>query len=673
MNPRQCVILQGDIEWCRSTSETLLTEYDVSQTLWFSDNAPDKAKISSQKKAQSQLGKEFDAVVFDALDEFNPDSFGAIAGTVKQGGALIICLDIDNQATLFMQRFMRVITEFEQHHQHFQIIHQGQDLFSLSQPETSQISDDIVLTDDQQQAVTAIMKVVHGHRRRPLVLSADRGRGKSSCLGIAAAQLLNEGKQTILITAPSLATVAAVFEHAQRLLADAKTSTGLISVDHAEIRFVAPDVLIETEQKADLLLVDEAAAIPASMLEKLLQKYSRIVFSTTLHGYEGTGRGFAVRFQQTLDKKTPNWQHYRMETPIRWAENDSLEAFSFESLLLDASPVNDELIIDANVEQCHFECIDRQTLINSEQDLRELFGLMVLAHYRTRPSDCQMMLDRDDVTVYVMRYQGHIVASAWLVKEGSLDDELSAAIFSGQRRLKGHLLPQSLLAHAGMFDAGRLNYQRIIRIATHPAIQQRGIAKALVDNINAQLECDIVGASFAVSSDVVNFWSQLGFSAVRLGIHKDDVSGSHSIMMLKANSPAGDELLDTSTKRFQHHWPHLLLNQFKYLDPALVVQLSQLLPTYDTKLTEWDEQEVDAFATGQRGYEFSQVALWSAVSSSIRTADFLLLDNEQQQLCVMVILQQRDWLDVLKQRKYSGKAQAITALREVISILSHRY
>ncbi|NOQ81458.1 MAG: DUF1726 domain-containing protein, partial [Methylophaga sp.] len=434
MQQRQCVILQGNREWCLMASETLLADYELGQTLWLAGNAPERAVSTSQKKAQFQLGKEFDAVVFDALDEFNPDSFGAIAGTVKQGGALIIYLDTDNQTSLFMQRFMQVVTEFEQHHEHFQIIHQGQDLISLSQPELFQTSERIVLTDDQQQAVKALLKVVHGHRRRPLVLSADRGRGKSSSLGVAAAQLLNEGKKTILVTAPSLATVEAVFEHARRLLANAESSAGLISMDNAEIRFVAPDVLIESRQKADLLLVDEAAAIPASMLEKLLQKYSRIVFSTTLHGYEGTGRGFAVRFQKILDKQTPNWHHYRMETPIRWSENDSLEAFSFESLLLDASPVNDEVVIDANIEQCHFECIDRKTLINNEQDLRELFGLMVLAHYRTRPSDLQMMLDRDDVSVYVMRYQGHIVASAWLVAEGELDDELSANIHAGKRR-----------------------------------------------------------------------------------------------------------------------------------------------------------------------------------------------------------------------------------------------
>ena len=669
MEQRQCIILQGSRDWCRIASATLLTEYDVSQTLWLADNAPEKAVRSAQKKAQSQLGKEFDAVVFDALDEFNPDSFGVIIGTVKQGGAMIVWLSPNSQQSLSMQRFMRIVAEFEQQHEHFTVVQQGQTVSKLSPPKSSKNTNEIILTDDQHHAVTAILKVVHGHRRRPLVLSADRGRGKSASLGVAAAQLLIEGKQTILVTAPSLATVDTVFEHASRLLGDAEYSAGLISVRGAEIRFVAPDVLIESELKADLVLVDEAAAIPASMLEKLLQKYSRIVFSTTLHGYEGTGRGFAVRFQKTLVQKTPNWHSYRMATPIRWLENDNLEAFSFESLLLNAVPVDDERIENAQLEQCHFECVDRQALIHNEQDLRELFGLMVLAHYRTRPSDLQMMLDRDDVSVYIMRYQGHIVASAWLVKEGGLDDELAAEIYAGNRRLKGHLLPQSLLSHAGVARAGKLKYQRVIRIATHPLLQKKGIAKTLLSHIIEQEDCDLLGASFSASSDVINFWSQSGLSVARLGIHKDDVSGRHAVMMLKAMSSSGLKALIAAKQRFQHQWFYLLNSQFSKIESSLVIQLSQLLDSGQEHFFPDNEQEIRAFAYEQRGYDFSQVALWHYLKVVICQEIFLKLTQQQQYLCVEIVLQQHSWTEVSKRLGYTGKAQVINALRESIELL----
>ncbi len=673
MQQRQCVVLQGDIDWCQSASRKLLVDFDNNNIIYLSDTIKDADSIP-QKQAKTQLGKEFDAIVFDGLTQLNPDSLGAIIGTVKAGGVLILWLTNNNPTSLWFQRFNRIVNDFNSKQNLLFIIQQDQVLPQLSLPTERLESDQTYLTDDQQQAVASILKVVHGHRRRPLVLSADRGRGKSASLGIAAAQLIKEGKQTILVTAPSLAIADIVFQHACHLLPDAELSAGLISVKGAEIRFVAPDMLIESEQTADLVLVDEAAAIPTAMLEKLVQQYSRIVFSTTLHGYEGTGRGFAIRFQNILDQKTPDWNNYRMESPIRWDENDMLEKFSFQSLLLDAAPVTDELIGDAQLDDCQFEKLDRLQLIDDEQSLREAFGLMVLAHYRTRPSDCQMMLDRDDISVYAMRYQGHIVASTWVVNEGGLDDELSTAIYNGQRRLKGHLLPQSLLAHAGVSDAGSLRYQRIIRIAVHPVLQQRGIGQALLNKITEQAnEYDVIGASFGVSSELLTFWTKSGFIPIRLGIHHDEVSGSHSIMMLQAVSPAGQKILIQAKHRFQQQWFDLLHNQFKQLNVELVIQLSQLFDVDKINLPTADEQEINAFSHAQRGYEFSQLALWNYIKLIISRPVFLTLTQQQQHLCVELVLQHHDWAMIVKDLGYTGKAQIITALRQAIKLLLDQY
>ncbi|HDZ16105.1 MAG TPA: DUF1726 domain-containing protein, partial [Methylophaga aminisulfidivorans] len=81
---RQCIFLKGDTEWCHSSVNTLLADFEQQNTLYLSQHiTPDSGyKTIPQKQAQQQLGKEFDAVVFDATEEFNPDSFGAIVGTV---------------------------------------------------------------------------------------------------------------------------------------------------------------------------------------------------------------------------------------------------------------------------------------------------------------------------------------------------------------------------------------------------------------------------------------------------------------------------------------------------------------------------------------------------------------------------------------------------------------
>ena len=52
--------------------------------------------------------------------------------------------------------------------------------------------------------------------------------------------------------------------------------------------------------------------------------------------YEGSGRGFALRFQKALDTLAPSWLAVRLQQPMRWAENDPLERFINQALLLDA-------------------------------------------------------------------------------------------------------------------------------------------------------------------------------------------------------------------------------------------------------------------------------------------------------------------------------------------------
>jgi tRNA(Met) cytidine acetyltransferase len=671
MKQRQSIILKGDPQWCRDSTLALLTGFDIKHCICLSNQPLDAIKTISTNKAQTVLGQEFDAVIMDGTLELNPDSLGAMVGTIVAGGALIIMLNEAEPESLWVQRFLRISEHYQQISDHFHFIRQQQALTPLSTPNHVNTGD-VIVNSDQQQAIDAVLKVVSGHRRRPLVLSADRGRGKSAALGMAAAVLIKQGKHTILVTAPSFASAETVFEHAHRLLPQSVYSQGQLIFSKAIIKFVAPDVLLDSDYTADLVLVDEAAAIPAAILEQLLDKFSRIVFSSTIHGYEGTGRGFAVRFQQTLDVKTPNWNNYHITQPIRWREDDLLEQFSFDALLLNAVAEPAGLIENATVSSCQLEKIERHSLLKDEAMLRSLFGLMVLAHYRTRPSDLMMLLDRDDISVYIMRFEGQIVASAWCVKEGGLEAELAEAIYAGERRLKGHLLPQSLLAHAGLIDAGSLSYQRIIRIAVSPELQSRGIGQYFVKQIVADAEknhINVVGVSFASNVDLIHFWSKCNFEPIRLGLHHDDVSGCHAMMMLTPLSDVGQALINAGVKRFSEHWPVLLQQQFQHLPPALVITISQLLTTSQPSRSALEVKELSAFSFQQRGFDFCQIAVSHAVRSAITQARFLALSEQQQALCVMFILQQRQVGDVSQRLGFTGKAQLIKALREAIAKL----
>ena len=376
-------------------------------------------------------------------------------------------------------------------------------------------------TPDQAQAIDAVLRLAHGRARRPLVLTAHRGRGKSAALGIAAARLMVEGLGKILVTAPRRDACEALFRHAALAWPGARPAEGGLGDGERSILFLPPDAILETHPAADLLLVDEAAGIPAPLLAGLLERYPRVAFATTVHGYEGTGRGFDVRFKATLDRRTPGWRGLTLETPIRWSAGDPLEPLVFRALLLDASPASASDLADASPETCRFEPLDRDRLATDEPTLAQVFGLLVLAHYQTRPLDLRMLLDGPNVRVYALRHGDLVAATLIAAEEGGMEDpELRRAIFTGDRRPRGHLLPQTLSAHGGLAEAPALRYLRVVRIAVHPALARRGLGRSMLRRLFREARrdgIDALGTSFGATPELIAFWSACGYRPAQIG------------------------------------------------------------------------------------------------------------------------------------------------------------
>jgi len=391
---RRLLVLAGDAAWGRGVAGDLCRTLPLSPASWVSVHSPEAAESLAGRQALALLGQEREAVIFDAHSGFDPDVFGAVSGAVVGGGLLILLtpplahwpgfadpaagrisiapLTFADVSGRFLQRLVRLlataegVTVVEQQAGQLPAI-----VTDAAPSEAATVFDhDGFRSADQQTAVAALEHMIHGHRRRPVVLVADRGRGKSAALGIAAARLLREGLKRIVVTAPRIDAVAALFEQAACLLPEARQRRGHLQWREASIEFHPPDELLLNPRDADLLLVDEAAAIPTPLLTRLLERHSRIAFATTVHGYEGTGRGFAVRFRRTLDALTPGWREVHLQTPIRWAADDPVERFVFHALLLDAS---------AAAASCEFVRFDRDALVADEPTLSQLFGLLVQA------------------------------------------------------------------------------------------------------------------------------------------------------------------------------------------------------------------------------------------------------------------------------------------------------
>lgn len=685
---RRALLLAGDSGWTLQTALCCRPAIAFGDTLWVSTRAPEGTRSIEDSKASKVLGGEVDALIFDAHSGFDPDAFGAVVGCVRGGGLLLLLTPSlsdwprqsihDDVGSRYIRRLVRMLRENDD----VVLVEQDQEIPNppaLSRctmpPDT--VHQEPYRTNDQYQAVEAIMRVAIGHRRRPLVLTSDRGRGKSSALGIASALLVKRGLRHIIVTAPRLAAVEPLFKHARRMLPGAVAKRGYLRHAAAIIEFMAPDALSVSDRKADLVLVDEAAAMPSALLARLLRHHARIVFASTVHGYEGAGRGFAVRFHQVLDRITPGWRSMRMETPIRWASDDPVERLVFAMLLLDASPIADQALTPVRAQDCVIGRVDRDKLTKDERTLSELFGLLVLAHYQTRPTDLQHLLDGSDIHVFAMRRGNDVVATALVTDEGGLEARLCREIYRGRRRVRGHLIPQTLAAHLGLEKAPGLRGLRVIRIAVHPVLQGRGFGTLMLKYIATHVHNrDFVGSCFGATTDLLHFWKKSGFHTVRLGITRGATSGTHSAMVLKPLTKAGSDLYSGAKARFDAQLPYLLSDPLRELEPELAFVLLQEgtneRSTADLATSDW--REIVNFAFANRSYESGILPIGILVKAALsdpRTAQTLAPPDSH--VLIAKVLQKKSWQETARLLKLSGRAAVIAALRTAVQRLVRQF
>lgn len=673
---RRMLVVSGERNWCDEFASWIHEEVTNEHSLWVSESPLNSEKGISANKSKMLLGREIDLLVIDCHDGLDANALAASCGALCGGGLLVLLtplwerwalLDrsVGDYASLFIQHIQRSI-------QSAHITHISQTGVLLTAPVNSSITAGPDYSD-QQLAVAGVIKVSTGHRRRPLVITADRGRGKSAALGLASAWLMRNSKLKIIVTAPRSDAVDAVFRHAAQEL-DVHQHGSILVYEQSKLEFIAPDELIRSSLEADLVLVDEAAAIPVPMLATLLKRYSRIAFSTTVHGYEGTGRGFAIRFRKKLDELTPQWKQLQLAKPVRWAENDPVERWLFDLLFLDAGVIKDTESHTVNLKKVRITRLQQQELLKNPQLLKQIFGLLVLAHYQTSPNDLRIMLDDPALQLWVTCYEDTVLAAALIVKEGPIDSALQEAVWLGERRLRGQLLPQALSAHSGFREAAQFAYWRIMRITVHPDFQRRGLASKLLRAIAQQalLEgVDIFGSSFAATEDVCSFWQSAGLAMVRLGISRDACSGAHSAVVLKGLSVRGKDFFDNVQDRFVEQFPQLLLEHFQDIESELVLRLLSDFPVSGIPvLNQQDQLDLLAFSDGYRLFESCSLALRKYFLSQV------ILGHAQRQLTetrigilTARVLQNKPWEKVIEDYSLKGKKQADQLLREGFSRL----
>ncbi|MBB1294181.1 GNAT family N-acetyltransferase [Pseudoalteromonas sp. SR41-4] len=572
---RQLLLITGEQNWCYQQANELLKQlcHPLVKVLSTSGELTDS---SWPEHTHQILGQEFQHVIYDGFSGLVPDKFAALSGTVQAGGLFIVLLpELDDlhywcdpaltafqsfaqqqQQSYFNQRLARLL-------QSNLYLHLSQQSGWQTLPETSQLAGKINLTE-QQFCIEQIIRTANGRANRPLLISADRGRGKSAALGLAAATL-NDKK--ILICAQQFNALHSCFKHfaAARGLSYQTRDKQL-----ANLHYIAPDQLLNELPDCDVLLVDEAAAIPVPLLIKMLTHYPRIIFASTMVGYEGNGRGYTLKFKRYLEQHYKNMHNVTLEQPIRFAANDPLEQHICNLLALDA----DYQDITLDTSALLYSELTPQHLAENEALLRQVIGLLALAHYQTSVNDLRHLLDATEQRIFVCQQQGVIIAVCLIAIEGGLTADLSQQVVSGQRRPQGHLMAQTLAQLSANADVLTRLCARVVRIAVAPSQHSKCIGSQLIAHCEQQLasSCDWFGASFGANASLLKFWQMAGFSLVKLGFMQDKATAEHAALVAKSLTDRSSLIKNLKTD-FQSDFALQLLDHFNQLDQQLVEQV----------------------------------------------------------------------------------------------------
>lgn len=410
------------------------------------------------------------------------------------------------------------------------------------QPVGSLIS--LAKTVDQAKALLTFTEAIAEKTLRSTVaLTAARGRGKSAAMGVAVAAAVAYGYSNIFITSPSPENLKTLFEFVF------KGFDALGYADHADysiIQSTNPDfnkaivrVNIHRQHRqtiqyirpqdahvlgqAELLVIDEAAAIPLPLVKKLMGPYL-VFMASTINGYEGTGRSLSLKLIKQLREqshtasatgadtevtdrstgkasRTDDYQPGRrlreitLSEPIRYGQGDGVEKWLNKLLCLDAAlPKSRKNLVGScpDPEQCELWSVNRDTLFSfhdvSEAFLQQMVALYVASHYKNSPDDLQLMSDAPAHELFVLT-AGKSDQSTRLPEplcviqvalEGKISRQSVLDSLSRGQRAHGDLIPWLVSQQFQDENFAGLSGARIVRIATNPEYPRMGYgSKAL--------------------------------------------------------------------------------------------------------------------------------------------------------------------------------------------------
>lgn len=405
--------------------------------------------------------------------------------------------------------------------------------------------------------------------RAVVIVTASRGRGKSAALGLGLSAAFEAGLPNMYVTAPSPENLGTLMyftlrglnalgyeehhDYAVTRSSHPEHNRAVIRIDvrrqtHRQMLVYLPPWelaghLSNGGQNADLVCIDEAAAIPITLVRRFLIDPRMVFMASTINGYEGTGRSLSLKLVKELrnECRVPEaslrvqpqltspigvsnstvtiqknegahlgngllWEdtsrvlyEVTLTEAIRYANGDPVEAWLTELLCLDcgSSIVHDGGVISGAyyppVDQCNLYYVNRDTLFayhkSTEVFLHRLMALYVASHYRNSPNDLQLLSDAPAHHIFCLLAPydpdsgkvPEILCVLQVCLEGRINKSRVLRGLSRGLRPSGDLIPWTISQHFCDSEFGELSGARIVRIATHPDYQNLGYGTRALD------------------------------------------------------------------------------------------------------------------------------------------------------------------------------------------------
>ncbi len=492
----------------------------------------------------------------------------------------------------------------------------------------------LTVNSDQAKALRSLPSFLYSRKYRLLLLTGDRGRGKSSVLGLYAAYIMSRGRGRFIVTSRSIYGVQSFFRMLIRGLEklgiqyNVSSRGGLVarvSSGKALVEYVEPWRVSLVKEFSKPLLVDEAAGVGVARVRRWYRDIGKVIASSTIHGYEGSGR-VLVKYVREVFKDS---MVIRLKRPVRYYPGDPLEKFIYRVFHLDAEPPDIEG--EPSPEKLRLVRKDREELVRNYNLLHSIYGLLVTAHYRNEPDDLVLIIDTDYFEVY----------------SGVVDENIIGVlqVRVEEKNSEKAMLIGNVLKRYGLLDLKPSGLLRIVRIAVHPDYQRRGFGSrmlALLEEIYAE-RTGLIGAFFS-GFDTVRFWLRNDYTPIYISPRYNKATGEKNIVVLKPIKHGFKRLVEEAASILYQKITYASHVLYRDVSSERLSWIMSYLKSRECKISsvETDCRRMKVFLEAGDHYE----AVIDLIIKYWDLVDFNSLDELSRTLLVARALQGRDLVSI---------------------------